>query len=168
VSEFNRGSFGERISMTCQVCRGTCHGDVRKEVFVQDPATSAYKKAVCPMCLCLDCVQKEDNPIRAQLRPRMMGQTLRSQYNLNVDEFKPGEAPTKRNIHIKAPGPLDVPAALKAMGDLLGLQSPESPPRHRLPQAVGCGCGKNATSKCISCEMPLCMKCLKSHDCDEG
>jgi hypothetical protein len=166
VSEFNRGSFGERISMTCQLCHGVCHGDTKKEVFVPDPATGAYRKAVCPMCLCLDCVQREDNPIRAQLRPRMMGQTLQSQYNLTVDEFKPGGTPTKRNLQINAPGPLDVPAALKAMSNLLGLQPP-APPRHNIPQAVACGCGKNATSRCISCNAPLCIKCLKSHDCDE-
>lgn len=161
------GGFGEKITMLCAVCNSP-HHDSKKDVFVQDRQTGAYKKSVCPLCMCLDCVQLYDDPIRSKIRPLMMGQTLQSQYNLNVDEFKPGEAPTKRNIHIKAPGPLDVPAALKAMGDLLGLglQPPETP-RHRLPQAVGCGCGKNATSKCISCDEPLCMKCLKSHDCEE-
>jgi hypothetical protein len=95
----------------------------------------------------------------------MMGQTLQSTYNLNVDEFKPGQQPTKRNISIKAPGPLNVPEALKLMGGLLGLQPSAPPPTHRLGQ-TGCGCGKNATSRCIACEAPLCIKCLKAHECE--
>lgn len=164
MTEFGRGSFGERIVMACQVCHNPHHGD-KKEVWVQDPQTGAYAQKVCPLCMCLDCVQQFDDPIRAKIRPLMMGQTLQTQYNLNVEERKPGEAPTRKNIHIKGPGPLNVPAALKQMGDLLGLRAPEPPPRHHLPQAVACGCGKNATSRCISCDVPLCVKCLKAHDC---
>jgi UDP-N-acetylmuramyl tripeptide synthase len=164
VNEFSRGSFGERVVMTCQVCMNS-HHEGRKEVFVQDPKTGAYAKKICPLCMCLDCVQLHDDPIRRQIRPLMMGQTLQSTYNLNVDHHEPGQQPTKRNIHIKAPGPLNVSDAMKAIGDLLGLQAPGQQARHALPQAVGCGCGKNATSRCISCEAPLCMKCLKNHEC---
>lgn len=156
-----RGGFGERITMVCQVCGNGHHND-GKEVFKQDPKTGAYRKLICPLCLCLDCIQLKDDPIRRQVRPLMMGQTLQSTYNLNVDEHQPGQPPTKRNIQINAPGPLNVPEALKAMGNLLGHQSA---PQHRLGR-VGCGCGKNAASRCISCDVPLCMKCLKSHECD--
>lgn len=159
-----RGGFGERMTMICQVC-GSAHHEDKKEVYVADNQTGSYKKAICPLCLCLDCVQLKDDPIRRQVRPMMMGQTLQSQYNLNVDEFKPGEQPTKRNIQINAPGPLNVRDALQVMGGLLGLQQPAPAPRHRLGQ-TGCGCGKNAVSKCISCEAPLCMKCLKAHECE--
>lgn len=161
------GSFGERIVMQCQVC-GNPHHDSAKEVFVNDPRSGAYAKKVCPLCMCLDCVQHFDDPIRAKVRPLMMGQTLQSQYNLTVDERKPGEAPTKRQLSIKGPGPLNLPEMLKQMSDVMGvgLQAPTPPTRHNI--GIGCACGKNAVSKCISCEKPLCMKCLKVHDCDEG
>jgi hypothetical protein len=159
------GGFGERIIMVCQACRSN-HHEGQKEVLIQDDRTGTYRKAVCPLCVCLDCVQTGDDPIRKHLRPLMMGQTLQTQYNLNVDEFKPGQTPTKRNIHIKAPGQLNVPEALKAMGNLMGLEPPAPPPRHNIGQAVACGCGKNATSRCISCNVPLCVKCLKSHECE--
>ncbi len=138
MNEFGRGSFGERMIMTCQVCMNS-HHDGQKEVFVQDPQSGAYKKAICPLCICLDCVQQHDDPIRKQIRPLMMGQTLQSEYNLDLAEHKPGEAPTRRMLNIKAPGPLNVHEAIKKMGDVLGLQSPEAPPQHRLPQAAGCG-----------------------------
>ncbi len=164
MSEFSRGSFGERVVMTCQVCKQS-HHEGQKPVYVKDKATGAYTQRICPLCMCLDCVQLHDDPIRAKIRPLMMGQTLQSQYHLTVDECMPGEKPTKRHILIKAPGPLDVPAALKQMGNVLGLNAPEPPPKHALPLTVLCGCRKNAVSKCISCEVPLCMKCLKSHDC---
>lgn len=166
MSEFSRGSFGERVVMTCQVCMNP-HHDSAKEVFVQDKQTGAYAKKICPLCMCLDCVQLHDDPIRSKIRPLMMGQTLQTSYNLNVDEHMPGKEPTKRNISIKAPGPLNVPAALKQMGDLmgLGLQGPKQP-QHNLPQTVACiGCRKNASCRCVSCNEPLCVKCLKSHDC---
>lgn len=158
-----RGGFGERITMICNVCGNPHHAD-KKEVYKQDPKTGAYRKMICPLCLCLDCVQLHDDPIRRQIRPLMMGQTLQSKYNLNVDEFKPGQQPTKRNIEINAPGPLNVPEALKVMGDLLGLQPSAPQPRHNIGQA-GCRCGKNAISRCIGCDEPLCMKCLKGHEC---
>ena len=164
MTEFSRGSFGERVIMTCMCCQNS-HHEAAKEVFVQDQQTGAYKKAVCQLCVCLDCVQQHDDPIRKHLRPLVMGQTLQSQYNLNVDEFKPGQEPTKRRISIKAPGPLNVREAIKGMGDVLGLHAPEPPPQHHLPQTVACGCGKNATSRCISCNEALCVKCLKSHEC---
>lgn len=165
VDEFGRGSFGERIVMQCQVCMNPHHGD-KKEVFVQDPQTGAYKKAICPLCMCLDCVQQFDDPIRQKVRPMMMGQTLQSQYNLTIDEHEKGKAPTKRQLSIKAPGPLNLPEVLKQMGEVMGvgLQPPAPPPKHNLGQA--CGCGKNAVSRCISCEVPLCMKCLKVHECE--
>lgn len=164
MSEFGRGSFGERIVMQCQICQNPHHED-QKECFVQDPKTGAYKKAVCPLCMCLDCVQMKDDPIRAKVRPLMMGQTLQSEYNLTVDENKPGEKPTKRRISFKAPGPLNMKEVIGQMGGLLGLQPPTAPPP---PRQVGyaCGCGKNATSKCISCEVPLCIKCLRNHECE--
>lgn len=159
-----RGGFGERIVMVCQVC-GSSHHEDRKEVYIPDKQTGEYRKAICPLCLCLDCVQLKDDPIRRQVRPMMMGQTLQSQYNLNVDEFKPGQEPTKRNIQINAPGPLNVPEALQLMGGILGLQQPTPKKIHRIGQ-VGCGCGKNATSRCIACDAPLCMKCLRAHECE--
>lgn len=164
MTEFDRGSFGERVIMTCQVCMNQ-HHDSAKEVFVQDRQTGAYAKKICPLCMCLDCVQLHDDPIRSKIRPLMMGQTLQTSYNLNVDEHLPGKEPTKRNIRIQGPGPLNVPAALKQMGDLMGLSGPEQAPTHALPQSVGCSCGKNASSRCISCNAPLCIKCLKAHDC---
>lgn len=164
MSEFGRGSFGERVVMTCQVCMNA-HHESAKEVFVQDKRTGAYAKKVCPLCMCLDCVQLHDDPIRSKIRPLMMGQTLQSTYNLTVDEHMPGKVPTRRNIHIKAPGPLNVPEALKQMGDVIGLGAPEAAPQHALPHTVPCGCGKNATSRCISCNDPLCVKCLKAHEC---
>jgi hypothetical protein len=170
MTEFGRGSFGERVVMTCQVCMNP-HHEGQKEVFVQDRQTGAYKKAICPLCMCLDCVQTHDDPIRAKVRPLMMGQTLQSQYNLTIDEFdkaKGHTAPVRRQLSIKAPGPLNMQEVLAQMGGLLGLQPPASAPKHNIGQAIACGCGKNATSKCIACELPLCMKCLKSHDCDEG
>ncbi len=170
MGEFGRGSFGERVVMTCQICMNA-HHEGQKEVYVEDKQTGAYARKVCPLCMCLDCVQLHDDPIRAKIRPLMMGQTIQTQYNLNVEERKPGEAPTRRNIHIKAPGPLNVPAALKQMGDLLGFNAPETPTQHALPQSVACEglrCRKNATSRCISCNEPLCVKCLKSHECDGG
>jgi hypothetical protein len=158
------GSFGERVVMTCMVC-GNGHHDGQKEVYVQDAQTGAYARKLCPLCMCLDCVQIHDDPIRRQIRPLMMGQTLAQQYHLTVDEHLPGQPARRRNITIKAPGPLNVPEAIRQMGDLMGLQGPEAPPRHNLQQSVACGCRKNAVSKCIACEMPLCIKCLKTHDC---
>jgi hypothetical protein len=165
MSEFGRGSFGERMIMVCQVCNNN-HHESGKEVFVPDPRTGVVKRMKCPLCCCLDCVQTSDDPIRRQIRPLMMGQTLSSKYNLNVDEFKPGQQPTKRNISINAPGPLNMKDAMAQIQGMLGLQAAE-PRRHGIGQAVGCGCWKNAVSKCIGCEAPLCMKCLKSHDCDQ-
>jgi hypothetical protein len=164
MNEFGRGSFGERVVMTCQVCMNA-HHEGQKMVYVQDKRTGAYAQKICPLCMCLDCVQLHDDPIRARIRPLMMGQTLQSQYHLTVDEQIPGQQPRKRNISIKAPGPLNVPDAIKQMGDVLGLQAPQPPEQHKLAQTVLCGCRKNAASRCISCDTPLCMKCLKSHDC---
>jgi hypothetical protein len=158
------GGFGERITMICAVC-SSAHHDSSKEVYVHDAQTGAYRKAICPLCVCLDCCQLHNDPIRSKIRPLMMGQTLAQQYHLTVDEHLPGQPARKRNITIKAPGPLNVPEAIKAMGDLMGLQGPEAPPRHNLQQSVPCNCSKNAVSKCIACEMPLCIKCLKTHDC---
>jgi hypothetical protein len=165
------GSFGERIEMQCQVCVNP-HHDGPKEVFVQDRQTGAYGKKVCPLCMCLDCVQRFDDPIRTKIRPLMMGQTLQSQYNLNMEEFdkkKGHTAPVRRQISIKAPGPLNVPEVLKQIGELmgLGLQAPTAAPRHAIGVACKGRCGKSAVSKCIACEAPLCMKCLKVHECDE-
>lgn len=159
------GNFGERIVMQCQVCSNP-HHDTAKEVYVQDRQTGAYSKRNCPLCMCLDCVQQFDDPIRAKVRPLMMGQTLQSQYNLTVDENVKGQAPTKRQISIKAPGPLNLPEILKQMGEAMGvgLQAPTPQPRHAI--GIACRCGKNAVSKCIACEKPLCMKCLKTHECE--
>ena len=160
-----RGSFGETIVMQCQVC-GNPHHDTAKEVLIQDRQTGAYARKVCPLCMCLDCVQKFDDPIRAKVRPLMMGQTLQSQYNLTVDENVKGQAPTKRQIQVNAPGPLNLPEILKQMGEAMGvgLQGPPQQPRHAI--GIACRCGKNAVSKCIACEKPLCMKCLKAHECE--
>jgi hypothetical protein len=158
------GEFGERLVMVCQICKGN-HHDSNKEVFVKDPATGAWKKAMCAICCCLDCVQLADDPIRMQLRPLMMGQTLESTYNLTVDEHHPGQAPTRRRITSKAPGPLDMKKTIQGMQGLLGLQPSAAPPVHKLPQTVSCDCGKNAASRCIACDVPLCMMCLKAHEC---
>lgn len=159
----HRGSFGERVVMTCQVCMNG-HHEGQKEVYVEDPRTGAYARKICPLCMCLDCVQTHDDPIRRQIRPLMMGQTLAQQYHLTVDEHLPGQAPRKRNITIKAPGPLNVPDAIRKMGDVLGLQPSTPSGQHKLGQTA-CGCSKNAVSRCIGCDEPLCMKCLKAHDC---
>src|SRR4029077_8259046 len=138
----------------------------KKEVFAQDPNTGAFMKGMCPLCMCLDCVQQFDDPIRQKTRPLRRGQRIHPQYNRTVDEFKPGDKePTKRRLTINAPGPLNMKQAVKEMGNLLGLQPPEPPKQHRLPQAVACRCAKNATSRCISCDVPLCVKCLKAHEC---
>lgn len=166
MTEFGRGSFGESISMTCQVCMNP-HHDRAQEVLVQDKQTGAYAKKICPLCMCLDCVQKFDDPIRAKVRPMMMGQTLQTSYNLNVEEFdkkKGHTAPVKRQIQHTGPGPLNLQHMLKQMGEVMGvgLQAPQQ--QHKL--GVGCSCGKNAVSKCINCETPLCMKCLKEHECE--
>jgi hypothetical protein len=170
MTEFSRGSFGETIVMQCQVCMNP-HHDGPKEVLVQDQRTSAYAKKLCPLCMCLDCVQKFDDPIRTQVRPLMMGQTLRSQYNLTIEEFdkrKGHTAPVSRQLQINGPGPLNLQDLLKQMGDVMGvgLQQPQPQRQHKL--GIACPCGKNAVSKCINCEKPLCMKCLKIHECDEG
>lgn len=167
MTEFGRGSFGERVIMTCIVCNNN-HHDSAKEVYVQDPKTGAYARKICPLCMCLDCVQQHDDPIRQKVRPMMMGQTLQTNYNLEVDEFKPGTAgPVRKRIEITGPGPLNIQKAIANMQGALGLQnSVPPPPQHRLQQATGCGCGKNATSRCISCDVPLCMKCLKAHECE--
>lgn len=163
------GNFGERIVMVCQLC-GSPHHDQPKEVHVQDPKTGAWGRKRCPLCVCLDCVQTHNDPVRQHLRPLMMGQTLNSQYNLDVEEFDKGKGhtePVRKRLTIKAPGPLNVPEAIKAMGEFLGLAAPEPSKRHRIAQATACACGKNATSKCISCDVPLCMKCLKAHECED-
>ena len=165
MTEFGRGSFGEAIVMTCQVCMNP-HHEGPKEVFVPNPATGAYAKKVCPLCMCLDCVQKFDDPIRAKVRPLMMGQTLQSNYNITMEQFdtKKGDtAPVKRQIQHSGPGPLNLQNVLQQMGEVfgVGLQQPATP---RLG-VHGCGCGKNAVSRCITCERPLCMKCLKTHEC---
>lgn len=165
MTEFDRGSFGERMVMVCQIC-GSNHHDGQKEVMVQDEQTGRYRKAMCALCCCIDCVQLADDPIRKQIRPLMMGQTIQSTYNLNVEERKPGQEATRRNIVHKGPGPLDIRKVLNQMQGALGLQAPQAPPQHRIPQAVACGCGKNASSRCISCDVPLCVKCLKVHECE--
>ncbi len=167
MTEFDRGSFGERVVMQCQVCNNPHHGEP-KEVFVPDPRTGAYAKKLCPLCMCLDCVQQFDDPIRSKVRPLMMGQTLQSECNLTMEQHVPGEGPTKKTFNLKGPGRLNLPELLKQMGDVMGigLQPTAAAPRHNL--AVACGCGKNATSKCIACEKPLCIKCLKAHGCDES
>jgi hypothetical protein len=157
-----RGSFGERMVMICAVCNNN-HHDGGKEVFVPD-ATGVVRRMKCPLCCCLDCVQMADDPIRRQIRPLMMGQTLQSKYNLSVEEYKPGQAPTRKNIEINAPGPLNLKDAMAQIGGMLGLQPSATAARHNLGQA-GCRCGKNAVSRCIGCEEPLCMKCLKGHEC---
>lgn len=168
MTEFgNSGSFGERIVMQCQICHNR-HHDSAKEVYVQDPKTGVYAKKICPLCMCLDCVQTSDDPIRAKIRPLMMGQTFKTEYNLTVDEFdkaKGHTSPQVRNLNLQAPGPLNLKEAIAQIGGLMGLQSPQPPPRPAIGQAVACGCGKNASSKCIQCDVPLCMKCLKVHDC---
>ena len=74
----HRGSFGERVVMTCQVCMNG-HHEGQKEVYVEDPRTGAYARKICPLCMCLDCVQTHDDPIRRQIRPLMKGQTLAQQ-----------------------------------------------------------------------------------------
>jgi hypothetical protein len=160
------GSFGESIIMQCQLCQNP-HHDSPKKCFIQDRQTGAYAEKVCPLCMCLDCVQKYDDPIRARVRPLMMGQTFQSQYNLTVEENIKGQAPRTRNIQHNAPGPLNLPEVLKQIGGILGvgLQPASGQPRHNVGYA--CSCGKNAISKCIGCEKPLCMKCLKAHECDE-
>lgn len=166
MTEFDRGSFGERMTMVCAVCGSNHHGN-NAEVFVRDQKTGVVRRARCPLCCCLDCVQLSSDPIRTQLRPLIMGQTLQSQYNLEVEELKKGMAgPVKRMLNIKAPGPLNLQDAMSSIQGLLGLQPAASSKRHRIGQATGCGCGKNAVSKCIACDVPLCMKCLKSHDCE--
>jgi len=169
MTEFNRGSFGERVTMVCAVCTNNHHAQ-NAEVFVTDQRNGVRRRARCPICCCLDCIQTADDPIRTQLRPRIMGQTLSSQYNLEVEEFKPGTpGPVKKLLNIKAPGPLNLQDAMASIQGLLGLQPSVPAKQHRIGQAVGCGnCRKNATSRCISCDLPLCMKCLKIHDCDES
>lgn len=158
-----RGGFGERIVMICMVCNNNHHA-AGHEVFVPDQ-TGVVRRMRCPLCCCLDCVQTADDPIRKQIRPLMMGQTLQRSYNLNVDEFKTGQQQTRRNIQISGPGPLNLKDAMAQISGMLGLQASQTPPMHRLGQ-TGCGCGKNATSRCIACEAPLCIKCLKSHECE--
>jgi hypothetical protein len=164
VSEFSRGSFGERVTMVCAVCQNN-HHEPNREVFVRDQS-GVVRRGRCPICCCLDCVQTADDPIRTQLRPLIMGQTLQSQYNLEAEEFdkrKGHTGPVRRKIEMRGPGPLNLRDAMREIQGLLGVQ-PTTEPTRRIG-TTGCGCGNAATSRCIDCDLPLCGKCLGKHKC---
>jgi hypothetical protein len=139
MSYYEHGEWG-RIVMICQVCKTKCHESGPKEVFVQDPTTGAYRKAKCPMCVCHDCVQLADDPLRAGLAPHMLGQT--------------------------AAKPFNIEQALNDMKGALGLVF-DPPKQHALPRSAACECGEPARSRCISCDEALCSRCVKGHKCQK-
>lgn len=143
MSYYEHGPDG-RIVMLCQVCGTSCHADGPKQgYFVDRKATPkgglpVYKKGTCPMCVCHDCIQLADDPVRAGLAPGIMGQTFSSPFNIEQ--------------------------AISGLQGQLGLiQEPER--RRALPGSVACGCGAPARSRCISCDEAHCLGCQKVHEC---
>jgi hypothetical protein len=143
MSYYNHGPDGQ-IIMICQICK-TKHHDEPKQVYVVDQEASrrsrkpTYRMATCKMCVCHDCLQLADDPIRAELAKRVMGQTIESRFNLEK--------------------------ALGGVADQLGLTM-DRPKRHALQRVAACGCGVRAEIRCIHCDEASCHKCARVHRCD--
>ena len=141
---YDHGPMGE-IVMICQVCRTRCHKDQPKDVEVEvgrdDLGRTVYRRGQCKKCVCHDCVQLADDPARRALAPALLNQTTAAPFNLEQ--------------------------ALKSIVGELGLgvrPTPEPPPRLHGP--APCACAAPARSRCISCDAPLCARCLKKHKCN--
>lgn len=139
MSFYKHDGFGQ-IVMICQVCKTKCHEAGPKEVFVRDEKTGVFRKATCPMCVCHDCVQLADDPIRAGLAPQILGQTTAKPFNIEQ--------------------------ALGEAREHLGLVF-EPQKRHALPRSASCECGEPARSRCITCDEALCSRCVKDHKCQK-
>lgn len=158
---FYEHGFGGRIVMLCQVCKSACHPDGPKEVFVQDKETGAFRKAMCPLCICHDCVQVNDDPVRRQLAPLILGQTMESGPRIVLE--RDGGKHTEN-----MPGPFSIEKAIAEMR--LGLVYEEPKKAHALPtpRSASCACAAVASARCISCSEAFCPRCLKAHECREG
>lgn len=130
------------IVMICQVCKTRCHADKPKPVEVEIGRDARerpiYRQGVCKRCVCHDCVQLADDPARRAIAPAILGQTTAAPFNLEQ--------------------------ALKSIAGELGLGAPPAPEPRRLGVA-SCSCAATAKSRCISCDAPLCTKCLRKHRC---
>lgn len=148
MSYYQHGSEGQ-IVMICQVCNTRCHADgPKKGYFLNKEETEkqgrpVYFHATCPLCVCHDCVQLADDPVRAGLAPAILNQTMSNPFNLGQ--------------------------AIDGLANKLGLV-PEPEKRHALPRSAACMCGEPARSRCISCDEALCGRCVKGHHCrsEEG
>lgn len=125
-----------RAVLICQVCKNRCHSSGPKEVY-QDSGGGNYRIMECPVCCCHECVQLADDPIRRKIAPRMLEQTRAR--------------------------PFSIEHAMKGLGEALGLRAPA--PQRRIGRKEYCSCGGTAKSRCISCDEPLCGKCLERHRC---
>jgi len=158
MKDYEIGPEGQ-IVMLCQVCGSRCHAEGAKEgLFVDRKATEesgspVYKRGRCPMCCCHDCVQVSDDPVRAHLKPLVLGQTT----DAGVHKLKDEKYSTK----FPAPGPLNIADAMKDIQGLLGNSEPQKP--QTLPAPLQCRCGEPAVSRCLCCEDPFCARCLELH-----
>jgi hypothetical protein len=157
MSYYEHGHGGQ-IIMICQVC-GTKHHDEPKQVYVQDQKTKVWRWAKCPLCCCHDCIQLAEDPIRRQLAPGIMGQTINAGERIT---YTTGKNKEQKKFTEKLPGLFDIQKAISQIPEF-GLQAPER--RQALPHVAACGCGSEPSVKCVRCEEPLCGQCIKGHKC---
>jgi hypothetical protein len=156
MSYFEQTSGGQLV-MLCQVCK-TKHHDEPKKVFIHEKDSDSYREGVCRLCVCHDCIQLADDPVRKKLAPLIMGQTLGTDYRINTT--KDGKEVT---LEHKGPGLFSLEKAIKESGVLKLM--PVDPPRHALPRASACGCGAEPRFRCVKCDEALCLKCQNTHVC---
>jgi hypothetical protein len=124
------------LVMVCQVCGGKCHSNGPVKVWKKNDA-GMHQQFECKLCICSDCCQLADDPIRRQLAGMMLGQTREQPFNIG--------------------------RAMQTVAQGLGLQP--VPDRPKLETNVACGCGDRAKTQCLDCDDLLCGKCVRTHAC---
>lgn len=123
--------------MICQLCKTRCHADGPKQVHIQDSGSGQLRQAQCPACICHDCVQISDDPVRRQIAPLVLGQTV---------DGGGGR-----------PGLFSIQDAISKIDPRLALK-PIDPDRRRLESRL-CWCGSPGRTRCIACSVPICSAC---------